>query len=71
MVIIVRNEQRGLFIRKPKITLKGWINAPEIKEKLSKFLTNIETEIGTLLALLPNKSETAKPIFLGLQPILA
>jgi len=72
MVIIFRYERRGLFIRKPKITMKGWINTPEIREKLSVFLTNIETDIGTLLALLPNKSEAAKPTFLGLQsnPIL-
>lgn len=70
-VIIVRHEQQGLFRRNPKTTVKGWMDAEEVKEKLSGHVHSVETAIGQIPALLPEKAIFVKSIFLNLkvQPI--
>ena len=67
IVIIVRHEQKGLFRRDPKLAVKGWIEAAEVKDKISRYMQNIETEIGLLPALLPEKSPKVKGLFVRLK----
>ncbi len=67
MVIIVRNEQKRFSGRKPQTAIKGWLDANDVRKKLSERIQKVETEIGFLPALLPDKSHEVKSLFLGLE----
>jgi len=65
-VIIVHLEKKGIIRRKTQPVIKGLISSENFKDKFSNEIRSIETEIGTLPAILPEEAKTVETAFFGL-----